>query len=365
MDKAARHQAELRRVQDRIGRLFNSVAVLREGIALQEQVALEGRIHASLGGTAGVAKVTKAMSDMFLTIAGDATWATKVVKRQYDRLETQIGATYGYLDGDNTKATAKGLGLVSNYTKGHDKLWSGVAGKSTSAVANLKKGEYLIAGGDALEGVSKLVEDSGLPRGSKALKYAGTFIKSSKEAYNGLSETASMVREYEAIGNRSEGAVRNFARQIASKLSEIDRLREEERELQDRVRRAMDTTICDDDGGDEDDSVPILLGGRRRPRDSRVRDILLADIVQRRRPVVVDPAPNPNPSGFELNPRPSPARPQPGQTPVASLPDDYRDETVDTGSNCGHGSYTTLVRQPAGGGFRTSSQGTESWPGGC
>ena len=187
MAKAARQQEELRRVQDRIGRLFNSIAGLRgEGLALQEQVAFERRIHATLGGIAGVAKVTKAMSDMFLTVAGDATWATKVVKRQYDRLETQIGSTYGYMQGDNTKATAKGFGLVSNYTRGDDKLWSGVAGKATSAVGNLKKGEYLMAGGDALEGVSKLLEDSRLLREGKALKYAGTFIKSSKEAVQRL-----------------------------------------------------------------------------------------------------------------------------------------------------------------------------------
>jgi cell division protein FtsB len=102
----AKKQEELGRIQTRISNLMAAMTQLREGQARQEQIASLGKLQAGMGGTAGVAKVTKAFSDAFLEITQPAA---PMVKKAYDAVDAMTAAGIAFYQGNAVKGSAGAL----------------------------------------------------------------------------------------------------------------------------------------------------------------------------------------------------------------------------------------------------------------
>jgi hypothetical protein len=118
-NRRAKKQSELAEIQARAYRIQGAIAALEEGILLQQNIEGQGQLHAALGGTAGLARVTKAMSDTFLNLTQDYSPAAGVVKKTYDAFDALVSAGAGAFAGDGVKTTAQGLDTVQKGTEAY------------------------------------------------------------------------------------------------------------------------------------------------------------------------------------------------------------------------------------------------------
>src|SRR5688572_27757561 len=105
-NRRAKKQQELVEVQAKKHRLQNAIAAFEEGLLAQQNIEGMGQLHSVMGGTAGVAKVTKAMSDTFLELTQSAS---PLIKKTYDAFDVLVAGGAAVYEGNAMSATASGF----------------------------------------------------------------------------------------------------------------------------------------------------------------------------------------------------------------------------------------------------------------
>jgi hypothetical protein len=105
-NRRAKKQQELVEVQAKRNQLQNAIAAFEEGILAQQHIEGMGQLHAVMGGSAGVARVTKAMSDTFLELTQSAS---PLIKKTYDAFDALVATGTAVYQGDPMNATASGF----------------------------------------------------------------------------------------------------------------------------------------------------------------------------------------------------------------------------------------------------------------
>jgi hypothetical protein len=111
--RAARLAESLRNAEANVEKMDRVIAVLREGIEMQNGFEAEGLKYANYAKIAAGAKSTKAVTDSILTLNP----AGRRIKKTTDMFDPFIEGGYAMYDGQHGNAAAKGAKAVSNGAK--------------------------------------------------------------------------------------------------------------------------------------------------------------------------------------------------------------------------------------------------------
>ena len=188
----ARKQAELVKVQTKISNLTEAIAVLREGITMQQQIASDGKQDAALAGVFGFAKVPKAVSDTFLTIAQPVA---PHVKKAYDAADALVSAGYALVDRRGLQVSAGALDALEAAADAHIAYLKGYKGEvirparmqTPGVLSSSIKGADALGRGDLAGAASHLASGTG--------KLLDPAAKNGKSGLRIVSDVAAMVSD--------------------------------------------------------------------------------------------------------------------------------------------------------------------------
>jgi hypothetical protein len=210
----AKKREELVRTQTRISNSMMAIADLRDGQARQEQIEFMGKLHSGMGGIAGAAKVTKAMSDTFLDLTQAAA---PHVKKAYDAFDALVAGGVWLWDGNGAQGAASGFESVQKAGEAYDEYLKrqkgmiirpgrpttpGVVGSALKGADDLRRGDVAGTASNVAAGAAKLLDSKA--KKSKLALGAGSKVAAGLADTPGKTMDSRFADDLGALGDLSK-----------------------------------------------------------------------------------------------------------------------------------------------------------------